>query len=130
VISGDPYSFDPTDSSLDPEVVRLCTSLNRIPGLGTVESCCGHDSEDFIVWFRARDLNVLRFLARLLCPRLHASAPGSREAMLLITLDHGNCMNEEGVLWFCLVGPPGHCSYEAANRLADEIDACLGVLSG
>jgi hypothetical protein len=36
---------------MDPECVALCDAINQIPGIETVESCCGHGEETFKVWF-------------------------------------------------------------------------------
>lgn len=50
---------------LDSEAVDLLLVLNRIPGLRTVESCCGHGRTAFQVWFQAhsRGLTLLALAA-------------------------------------------------------------------
>jgi len=36
---------------IDAEARPLIFALNRLPGITTVESCCGHGSEHFRIWF-------------------------------------------------------------------------------
>lgn len=43
-------------ADIDPEVVDLCAAINKIPGVQTIESCCGHGSRPFKVWFVVNDL--------------------------------------------------------------------------
>lgn len=39
------------DNGLDNEVIDLCNALNSLPGITTFESCCGHSSQPFSIWF-------------------------------------------------------------------------------
>lgn len=57
----DPKWSPPDD--IDPEVVPLCRALNRIPGVKTFESCCGHGKETFSVWFYTRSWGALKWIA-------------------------------------------------------------------
>ena len=50
-------------SDMDKECVSICRAMNRVPGIRTVESCCGHGSSDFRVWF---DVDHLDYLPDLL----------------------------------------------------------------
>lgn len=36
---------------MDDECIPLCDAINSIPGLRTVESCCGHGERQFSIWF-------------------------------------------------------------------------------
>jgi len=38
--------------NFDPEVVPLCKALNTLPGIETIESCCGHGEYPFRIWFK------------------------------------------------------------------------------
>lgn len=49
---------------IDGGCVCLCNMLNRIPGLLTTESCCGHGREQCRIWFRCIDIEVIARLAR------------------------------------------------------------------
>jgi len=44
---------------IDPECVPLCAAMNRVPGIQTIESCCGHGKDPFRVWFVATSLDRL-----------------------------------------------------------------------
>jgi len=36
---------------MDPEVVALCDAMNALPGIRTLESCCGHGAQPLRVFF-------------------------------------------------------------------------------
>lgn len=44
---------------MDQECLALCDTINRIDGLDTFESCCGHGLHPFRIWFSVNDLTVL-----------------------------------------------------------------------
>jgi hypothetical protein len=44
------------DLDLDSEVRELVEAINRFEGVRTTESCCGHGTEPFRIWFMVRDL--------------------------------------------------------------------------
>lgn len=48
----------------DEECVDLCNLLNTLPGLETIESCCGHCRELYMVFFRCDNLDTLTRLGR------------------------------------------------------------------
>jgi hypothetical protein len=47
------------DYSMDKECVPLCDAINRIDGIDTFESCCGHGNKPFRIWFTVSDLTSL-----------------------------------------------------------------------
>lgn len=47
------------DGRMDPECVKLCDTLNALPGIRTFESCCGHGNYEFHVWFFATEVQSL-----------------------------------------------------------------------
>lgn len=51
---------------LDPEVIQLVRRLNELPGIKTTESCCGHGSRPFSIFFQVdpREERGLFFLTR------------------------------------------------------------------
>jgi len=51
---------------VDPECVALCDVLNKMPGITTTESCCGHGTGNFVVFFVAKELSSLKPLLELL----------------------------------------------------------------
>ena len=38
--------------NMDRECVTLCDAINRIPGVVTIESCCGHGRTTYRIFFR------------------------------------------------------------------------------
>jgi len=46
-------------SDIDKECVVLCEAMNKLSGIRTSESCCGHYKTPFHIWFNADSLEVL-----------------------------------------------------------------------
>jgi tRNA(Phe) wybutosine-synthesizing methylase Tyw3 len=47
-------------SDIDPECIPLCAAINEsMTGVKTVESCCGHGRERYMIWVRVRSLHAL-----------------------------------------------------------------------
>lgn len=44
---------------IDKECRILCEALNKIKGINTIESCCGHGKKEYNIWFRADNLDCL-----------------------------------------------------------------------
>lgn len=97
---------------LDPECVKLCVALNKLPGIRTTESCCGHGKEKFHIWFDVTDWNArgMILLARLTCNRYYEFAQD-----WMIRLYHG----DQNPVSFLLEGSVGI----DGDALADEIMA-------
>ena len=51
-------------ADVDCECVSICNTLNRLPGLTTFESCCGHELHPFWVWFKCSNIDTLSRLGR------------------------------------------------------------------
>ena len=47
---------------IDHECYALCVALNKLPGIRTIESCCGHGNEPFRIYFEADTLEALPHL--------------------------------------------------------------------
>ena len=47
---------------MDAECVDLCNAINSMKGLETVESCCGHNYQPYLIFFKCHELSALRFL--------------------------------------------------------------------
>lgn len=43
----------------DVESVALVDAMNMVPGIQTVESCCGHGEREFLIWFQTESLDDL-----------------------------------------------------------------------
>lgn len=53
------------DEFMDAECVDLCNAMNSLPGIVTMESCCGHSSSPYQIFFRVTDSKQgLFFLTR------------------------------------------------------------------
>ena len=50
----------------DKDCIDLCKALNRIPGIMTVESCCGHGRTNYHIFFLAKSLEGLAPIAYFL----------------------------------------------------------------
>ena len=44
---------------MDMECIKLCEAMNTMPGIRTTESCCGHNKDNFHIWFDAENLDSL-----------------------------------------------------------------------
>src|SRR5437870_3675057 len=40
---------------LDEECLEICQAMNSLPGIITVESCCGHGTDPYRIFFRLDD---------------------------------------------------------------------------
>lgn len=49
---------------MDVDCIALCDSLNKLPGVETYESCCGHLKNPYRIFFRCRNFVSLAILAR------------------------------------------------------------------
>ena len=47
---------------MDHECIKLCNSINKIPGIETIESCCSHRLDNFNIWFIVDNLEKLPIL--------------------------------------------------------------------
>lgn len=48
----------------DKECVELCKTLNNMNNVETIESCCGHFKNRFIIFFRCDDFSTLAKISR------------------------------------------------------------------
>jgi len=51
-------------SDMDKECIVLCDAINSIPGLHTIESCCGHGKDVFKIYLIAETVNSLYLLTK------------------------------------------------------------------
>ena len=47
------------EGKMDAECILLCDAINKLPGLKTIDSCCGHNKYPFVIFFIAEDLKDL-----------------------------------------------------------------------
>ena len=51
-------------NDVDEQCIGLCNTLNKLPGVSTFESCCGHNKYPFRVWFHCLNINTISRLGR------------------------------------------------------------------
>ena len=49
---------------MDKECIKICDALNKIKGVETLESCCGHGKQPFSVWLKCNNSKQLFPLIR------------------------------------------------------------------
>jgi hypothetical protein len=54
---------DNIDDIDDKDCIDLCKALNRIPGIMTTESCCGHGKTEYHIFLQAKSLEGLAPIA-------------------------------------------------------------------
>lgn len=101
---------------LDPECLQLCTALNGIEGIRTIESCCGHGKGPFKIWFLPRDLEALPELLYW----FSACHCGFYDWQIVVSTD---CVMSDAS--FCIKGPKGEEAYKEANKIAKLIENYL-----
>ncbi len=99
---------------MDPECVPLCEAMNKLPGIKTFESCCGHGEHPFRIWFTTKSLDVLPRCIYWFSP-CHSGAYGWS---VTASTDCGM-----SPVVFMVEGPIGH--YKGANKIAKYIEADL-----
>jgi len=108
-------SWTPPDD-LDPECLDLCTAINEcVPGVVTVESCCGHGERPFAIWVHADSLDSLPPLLYFL-DDCHTGLPGWS---MTVYTDCGG-----GQAFLRIDGPAG--AFEAADKIACHLRDELG----
>lgn len=85
----------------DPECQKIVDSLNRLPGIKTQCSCCGHGHSSFKVWFYADDIFSLKEIGRIADKTncwICRIAPGAYEMFLLESFNKGQEAYDEANL--------------------------------
>jgi hypothetical protein len=113
-------------SDIDPECIPLCNAINRVPGLSTIESCCGHAKDEFDIWFKATKLNSLYVVARCIDIRYTTVKGWVCEVVDRDHCDdpvrfwlHSSCISRG------LVGVGKVLIYQEANTIAKDINAFM-----
>jgi hypothetical protein len=114
------------DGFMDDECIALCNAMNALPGITTVESCCGHGGlgSPFRIWFKVDGKNNkgLFFLTRCVDRRYWKYG-----YLWKIELSVGDMY--EGVLpiMYCLSSGPivGEEAYTQADSLVENMNYYL-----
>lgn len=99
---------------IDKECIELCNAINKLDGLYTTESCCGHGRTPYHIFFNIQSINNL-------LPILHCIeywVCGLREWRVLALTD-----SAVKKVFFLLEGPIGNQSYLDSKILAKYLNA-------
>ena len=97
---------------IDHELKGLCTVMNRMPGIRTHESCCGHGTDSFCIFFSVEKRDDVIPL----CYFVDACHCGCLGWRVFVSTD---CLMSHAT--YTLKGPVGDKAY----RDADVIAACI-----
>lgn len=104
-------------NDMDPECIALCEAMNKVTGITTEGSCCGHGERPYAIYFRVRRLAQL--------PRLlywfDACHCGYYGWECRVRTD---CAMSP--VYFYVEGPVGEKAYAEALDIAKLITADLG----
>ena len=116
------------DNNMDIECRPLCDVLNSIPGITTISSCCGHGKDPFTIFFHAREVLDLYWIARQLSHNYgNFCRLGWRLEPMVEDISHeGRCRNNGDVAFLLHSGDvKGPQAYAQADQLADNLKTCL-----
>jgi len=108
---------------MDPECIDLCIAMNKIPGIQTIKSCCGHDKKNYIIYFIVQDI---RYLSHLLEAMTAYSYCWFWLTKPYRWTTYVHLVNNK--LQFCLVGPVGKEAYEWSKYAAKEIFSNFDIM--
>ena len=104
-------------ADLDKECLSLCVALNKMPGIRTTESCCGHGQQPYRIFFQPDNLESLPELLYWL-DKCHSGKPGWQVRV------YTDCVGEQA--FFVIEGPAGAhgaCDAEAIAILLEQAGA-------
>ncbi len=70
---------------MDNECIDLCEAMNKVKGVKTQASCCGHGEQPFRIWFDCNSMSSLYLMGRVL------------------NKCYGGVVDENGIEWLCQV---------------------------
>lgn len=111
---------DGYDGYMDKECIEIRNALNRLPGVETIESCCGHCKNPYRIWFESTNIYSLGVIARAFDRRYSGT-----NKVYYIKVE----TNDAGV-------PPMYCymiesesAYSNESEMKEDINAILGNLN-
>lgn len=100
---------------MDNECTKLCEAMNGLPGIQTIESCCGHGKDPYRIWFTVEGLEFLPDLLYWF-DGCHCGCAGWR---VFVKTD---CAKSPAC--FVVEGPVGEQAYVDADKIAHLIQTC------
>lgn len=100
---------------LDEPCIALCAALNRIQGVRTEASCCGHGEEPFSVWLYATTVAALHLVTRAIDPRYGAPQGWQLEVL-------GTDLPEKPVVFRLASTSRGVPAFLEAEQIATLVD--------
>ena len=95
---------------MDKECIKLCNAMNSLPGIHTIESCCGHNKTPYRIWFWTKNLKTLPRLLYYF-DRCHCDFCNWK---VLVTTDCGM-----SPVTFLIEGPIGNQAYSESKKIAE-----------
>lgn len=96
-------------NGMDFECISLCKALSKMAGITTIESCCGHGSKPYRIWFLARSLKDLPIVLYY----FDVCHSGRRGWQVIVRTDCGMSPAK-----FMIEGPIGQVAYEDSEHIA------------
>jgi hypothetical protein len=89
---------------IDEECIHLCVLLNSLPGINTIDSCCGHNNYPYRIWFNIDNVSCqgLRILLRAIDPRYYGYKDGKPKWE--IKVDSSDIFGKGKGIYFLLEG--------------------------
>lgn len=100
-------------TDIDPECRDLVLAINKMPGIFTTSSCCGHGKNPYRIFFR---INDQVYLPRFLYYTDPCHVKLSKDWKVIVSTDCGM-----SPISFMLEGPLGEKAYEESKRIADAL---------
>jgi hypothetical protein len=100
---------------LDKECLALCVALNKVPGVQTIGSCCGHGRRPYRIFFVVSRLDALALIAY---EARHATRDDCHHDDWRV-FAYTDC-DPFAPIRFRLEGPPG--DYSGAERMAASVE--------
>ena len=109
------------EGGIDVECLELCVALNKLNGITTFESCCGHETGPFQIWFVSQSMEALATLMEILSH--HGSHSQPSKWKVYCPIEYWPHKRELHPASFILEGPVG--AYDQANEITNLINSYI-----
>ncbi|MBR4404932.1 MAG: hypothetical protein IKW84_08990 [Bacteroidaceae bacterium] len=115
-----PKRKDGYDGFMDKECIEVCNALNKLPGVETTESCCGHCKNPYRIWFKSVNTYSLGVIARAFDRRY--SGTNIVFSIKVETNDAGDCPMYSFMI-------ESKSAYSNESEMKEDINVILGNLN-